>query len=94
VNHAHLVPDGVDGFIDAIDVRQVGECRLADCWRLGYEEHLVPGTGDFDFGHMFKRMEAAGFQGHYTNAFGDLDAMLTARDYLLEKARAAGVDVD
>lgn len=94
VNHAHLVPDGVDGFIDAIDVRQVGECRLADCWRLGHEEHLVPGTGDFDFGHLFKRMEQAGFKGHYTNAFGDLDAMLAARDYLVDKARAAGVDVD
>lgn len=94
VNHAHLVPEGVDGFIDALDVAQVGECRLADCHRLGHEVHLAPGEGDLDFGHMFKRMEDAGFKGHYTNAFGDLDAMLAARDVMVDTARAAGVRVD
>ena len=93
-NHAHLVPDGVDGFIDALDFRRVGEVRIADCFRNGFEEHLYPGKGDFDFGHMFKRIEAAGFKGHYTNAFGSLDDMLKARDYLVDKARAAGVAVD
>ena len=92
-NHAHLVPDGVDGFIDAIDFSRVGEVRLADCFRLGKEEHLKPGAGDFDFGNMFKRIEAAGFTGHYTNAFGTLDDMLAARDYLVNKARDAGVAV-
>ena len=93
-NHAHLVPDGVDGFIDALDFRRVGEVRIADCFRNGFEEHLYPGKGDFDFGHMFKRIEAAGFKGHYTNAFGSLDDMLNARDLLVERARAAGVAVD
>ena len=93
-NHAHLVPDGVDGFIDALDFRRVGEVRLADCFRNGFEEHLYPGRGDFDFGRMFKRIEAAGFTGHYTNAFGSIEDMLNARDYLVEKARAAGVAVD
>jgi sugar phosphate isomerase/epimerase len=93
-NHAHLVPDGVDGFIDALDFRRVGEVRIADCFRNGFEEHLYPGKGDFDFGHMFKRIEAAGFKGHYTNAFGSLDDMLNARDLLVEKARAAGVAVE
>lgn len=93
-NHAHLVPDGVDGFIDALDFRRVGEVRIADCFRNGFEEHLYPGKGDFDFGNMFKRIEAAGFKGHYTNAFGSLDDMLKARDGLVEKARAAGVAVD
>ena len=93
-NHAHLVPDGVDGFIDALDFRRVGEVRIADCWRNGFEEHLYPGKGDFDFGSMFKRIEAAGFKGHYTNAFGSLDDMLRARDGLVEKARAAGVVVE
>jgi len=48
-NHAHLVPDGVDGFIDAIDFARVGEVRLADCVRLGKEQHLKPGEGDLDF---------------------------------------------
>ncbi len=92
-NHAHLVPDGVDGFIDAIDFSRVGEVRLADCIRLGKEQHLKPGAGDLDFGNLFKRIEAKGFKGHYTNAFGTLDEMLAGREYQLQKARAAGVAV-
>jgi sugar phosphate isomerase/epimerase len=92
-NHAHLVPDGVDGFIDAIDFARVGEVRLADCHRLGKEEHLRPGDGDLDFGNLFKRIEAKGFKGHYMNAFGTLADMLAGRDYEIDKARAAGVEI-
>ena len=90
-NHAHLVPEGVDGFIDAIDFARVGEVRLADCRRLGKEEHLQPGAGDLDFGNMFKRIEAKGFKGHYMNPFGTLDGMLAGREYEIGKAREAGV---
>ena len=93
-SHAHLVPEGVDGFIDAIDLAQVGEVRLADCFRNGFEAHLRPGEGDLDFGHLFRRLEGAGFKGHYTNAFGSLDDMLAGRDELVRLARAAGVSVD
>jgi sugar phosphate isomerase/epimerase len=93
-NHAHLVPEGVDGFIEALDFRRVGEVRLADCYRNGHEVHLVPGQGDLDFGNLFARIEAAGFSGHYTNAFGSLDDMLAAREHLVAIARAAGVSVD
>jgi sugar phosphate isomerase/epimerase len=93
-NHAHLVPEGVPGFIDAIDLSRVEEVRLADCFRNGYEEHLKPGAGDLDFGDMFRRLEGGGFKGHYTNAFGSLDDMLAARTYLLAMAKAAGVKVD
>ena len=92
-NHAHLVEDGVDGFIDAIDFSRVGEVRLADCHRLGKEEHLRPGEGDLDFGNLFKRIEAKGFKGHYTNAFGTLADMLAGRDYEIMRAREAGVAV-
>ena len=88
------MPEGVDGFIDALDFARVGEVRLADCFRNGHEVHLVPGQGDLDFGRMFRRIEAAGFKGHYTNAFGSLDDMLAARAPLVEMARAAGVSVD
>ena len=76
VNHAHLVPEGVGGFVDALDMGQVEEVRLADCFRNGYEVHLKPGAGDLDFPDMFKRIEGAGFIGHYMNAFGSLDDML------------------
>lgn len=94
VNHAHLVPEGVEGFADALDFALVGEVRLADCHRNGYEVHLKPGAGDLDFADMFRRVEGGGFKGHYTNAFGSLEDRLTAREYLVARARQAGVAVD
>lgn len=93
-NHAHLLPGGVAGFVDAIPMDRVEEVRLADCFRLGKEVHLLPGQGDFDFGDMFKRVEAAGFTGVYTNAFGSVDDMHAARARFVDEARAAGVTVD
>ena len=93
-NHAHLMPDGVASWVAGIPMERVREVRLADCWRNGHEEHLVPGQGDFDFGDMFRLIEARGFRGHYTNAFGTLEEMQWARGYMVEKARAAGVMVD
>ncbi|MBC7780471.1 MAG: sugar phosphate isomerase/epimerase [Proteobacteria bacterium] len=90
-NHAHLVPEGVDGFIDAIDFARVGEVRLADCDRLGHEVHRAPGEGDLDFARMFQRIETAGFSGHSMQAFGTLDAMLAGREYLVAEAAKVGV---
>lgn len=92
-NHAHLVPEGVAGFINALDFRRVGEVRLADCYRNGHEVHLVPGKGNLDFGAMFRMIEGKGYKGHYTNAFGTLEDMAGARDYLVDRAREAGVNV-
>ncbi|MGH7045436.1 MAG: sugar phosphate isomerase/epimerase family protein [Stellaceae bacterium] len=93
VNHAHLVEDGVAGFVAALDMSRVAEVRLADCWRNGREVHLKPGAGDLDFVDMFRRVEAAGFTGHYMNAFGSLDDMLDGRDTLVRQAQAAGLDI-
>jgi sugar phosphate isomerase/epimerase len=92
-NHAHLVPEGVAGFVDALDFARVDEVRLADCVRNGYEVHLRPGDGDLDFVDMFRRIEGAGFRGHYMNAFGSLDDMLAGRDALVRLADAAGIDI-
>ena len=78
-NHAHLVPEGVQGFIDAMPLPRVREVRLADCFRNGREEHLNPGQGDFDFAALFRMMEAKGYTGHYMNAFGSFDDMMNAR---------------
>lgn len=90
-NHAHLVPEGIEGFVAALDFARVGEVRLADCFRNGHEVHLPPGEGDLDFGRLFRLVEDRGFAGCYTNAFGTLDDMLAARDYLVREAAAAGV---
>jgi sugar phosphate isomerase/epimerase len=89
-NHAHLVPEGVAGFVDAMPVERVVEVRLADCFRNGHEQHLRPGAGDFDFPDLFRRLEAKGFTGHYMNAFGSLEDMLEGRSILENLFRCAG----
>ncbi len=90
VNHATLVPEGIDGFIDGMPMDRCEEVRLADN-HGEYELHMFPGEGIIDFGSMFRRIEGAGFSGHYTNAFGNLDDCLRGRDVLVEMAAAAGV---
>jgi sugar phosphate isomerase/epimerase len=81
VNHAHLVPEGIGGFIDAFGVARIGEVRLAD--NTGeYEIHLRPGEGTIDFKSMFARLESDGYRRHYTMAFGSLDDKIKARDRL------------
>jgi sugar phosphate isomerase/epimerase len=92
VNHAHLVPEGIAGFVEAIDMGRVEEVRLADCFRNGHEVHLKPGAGDIDFADTFQRIEGKGFKGHYTNAFGSLDDMLAGRDELVRLAGLARSD--
>jgi sugar phosphate isomerase/epimerase len=79
VNHAHLVPDGIGGFLDAFGVGRIGEVRLAD--NTGdYEVHLRPGEGTIDFGALFERLESSGYRRHYTLAFGGQADKLAARD--------------
>lgn len=89
-NHAHLWPEGIDGYLDALDFSRCAEVRLADC-RGHVEEHIQPGEGTIDFAAMFRRIEGMGYSGHYTNAFGSLDDMLKGRDYLVERARTVGI---
>src|SRR5262249_58442620 len=63
INHAHLVPEGIDGFLDAMDLARCGEVRVADSHGR-YEEHLRPGEGSIDFKRMFARIEGGGYRGH------------------------------
>jgi sugar phosphate isomerase/epimerase len=86
VNHAHLVPEGIDGHIDGLDMKRCGEIRLADN-RGDKEQHLKPGEGNIDFRRMFQRLENAGYRGHYMNAFGSVDDMLAGREYLAKQAQ-------
>ena len=86
VNHAHLTAEGIDGFLDSLDLSRCGEVRIADC-RGTVEEHLYPGRGTIDFPAMFARIEGSGYRGPYTQAFGSLDDMLAGRDTLAAMAR-------
>lgn len=79
-NHAHLVPEGIGGFLDALGLERIGEVRLAD--NTGeYEVHLVPGQGTIDFVSLFRRLEGSGYAGHYMMAFGTDEEKLKARDF-------------
>jgi len=80
-NHSHLVPDGVDGFLDAFGIDRIGEVRLAD--NTGdYEVHLIPGEGNLDFTNLFTRLENAGYKGHYSMAYGSDEQRIESRNQL------------
>jgi sugar phosphate isomerase/epimerase len=86
VNHANLVPEGINGFIDAFGISRIGEVRLAD--NLGDKEvHLNPGEGNIDFASLFTRLESAGYQDHYMMAFGNQADKLAARDFFEQCSR-------
>ena len=81
VNHSHLVPEGIDGFLDEFGIERIGEVRLAD--NTGeYEVHLVPGDGTIDFRSLISRLESSGYQRHYTMAYGTNEQKLQSRDAL------------
>ena len=71
---------------------RVEEVRLADCWRNGYEVHLTAWRRRSRFRRHVPRIEGKGFAGHYMNAFGSLDDMLSGRDDLVRRAAEAGID--
>lgn len=81
VNHSHLVPEGVDGFLDAFGIERIGEVRLAD--NTGeYEIHMIPGEGNIDFKNVFSRLESAGYTGHYSMAYGSPEQKIESREKL------------
>ncbi len=90
INHAHYDPVGIKGFVDGMDMGRCEEVRVADNNGL-YELHMHPGTGTVDFVDMFRRIEATGFKGHYMCGWGTIDQMLEGRDYLVDRAREAGI---
>ena len=90
VNHATLVPEGIDGFLDALPLERCGEVRLADN-NGEYEIHMYPGEGIIDFANLFKRLESTGYRGHYMSNYGSLEDMLKGREVLLQAAAQAGI---
>lgn len=87
-NHAQLVPEKFDGFIDALGVDRIGIVMVADC-RGEYEEHLLPGQGNLDFARLFTRLEAAGYGGFYLLTFGPKDDTFAGRTYILDQLQSA-----
>ncbi len=93
INHAHYDEDGIAGWIDGMDMSRCEEVRVADN-NGEYELHMHPGTGTVDFTDMFRRIEGAGFQGHYMCGWGTLEQMLAGREIFLGHARHAEICVD
>ncbi len=93
-NHAHFLPGvGIESFVDAMDFSLCCEIRLADN-NGSYEVHQQPGEGSIDFGALFKKIEGMGYKGHYTNGFGSMEDMLIGRDYMVARAKDAGVRIN
>lgn len=90
INHAHYDPIGIAGFVDGMGMERCEEVRVADN-NGEYELHMHPGEGTVDFVDMFRRIEGAGFKGHYMCGWETLDRMLEGRDYLQARAVEAGV---
>ena len=80
-NHSNLVPEGIDGFLDAFGIERIGEVRLADN-DGNYEVHLIPGEGNIDFNNLFTRLEGTGYKGHYSMAYGSDEQRIESRNQL------------
>lgn len=80
--HAHLVPDGVTGFLDAFGVDRIAQVRLTD--NTGeYEVHLVPGQGNMDFPGLFRRLDQMGYGAWFSLDFGtDADKVRVRDEWL------------
>ena len=77
--HAHLVPEGWAGFLDAFGAANIGQVRLND--NTGeYEVHLVPGEGNIDFEGLFARLKQEGYTGPFSFGFGTPADKIRVRD--------------
>lgn len=92
-NHAHMLPYGITGFVEQMEkagvgVDSIGEVRLADN-RGEIEEHLYPGTGNLDFGAMFRLLEGRGYRGHYMQDYMTVPDMVRGRHVVADLADTA-----
>ena len=79
LSHAHLVPEGIHGFLEVFGIDRIGEVRVSD--NLGDKEgDLKPGKGNIDFASLFQRLESAGFRHHYILTWGSWQEELEIRD--------------
>jgi sugar phosphate isomerase/epimerase len=79
VAHAHLVPEGWQGFLAGLGADNIGQVRVNDN-RGDYEIHLVPGEGTIDFAAFFAELGRLGYQGWFNLGFGDDADKVRIRD--------------
>jgi sugar phosphate isomerase/epimerase len=83
VAHAHLVPEGWKGFLDAFGVSRIGQVRLNDN-QGDYEIHLVPGEGNIDFKAVFAQLRQRGYKGWFSLGFGNDADKIRVRDQFVK----------
>lgn len=88
LNHAYMTEEGIEGFLDALDLGRCGEVRLADN-RGEIEEHLRPGEGTMDFAAIFALIEGRGYRGHYMQDYTTIEDMAAGREILARYAPPA-----
>lgn len=81
--HAHLVPEGITGFLAAFGISRIAQVRLTDNTGA-YEVHLVPGEGTIDFVDLFRRLDEAGYHGPFSLDFGTDEDKVRVRDRWLQ----------
>ncbi len=62
-NHAHLVPERVDGFLAEMPLDRVAEVRLADCFRTGRRSIFALGKAILTFPGCSRRWRHADLPG-------------------------------
>ncbi|MHB0867843.1 MAG: sugar phosphate isomerase/epimerase family protein [Chloroflexota bacterium] len=80
VGHAHLLPGGVDSFIDAFGPK-LGGLHLHDNDGV-LDRHWAMGSGTIDWPSLFARLDKMSYQGGYTIELADDQAALESQRYL------------
>ena len=65
--------------MERFGIDRIHHVLLADNRGL-FEEHLIPGEGNIDFKSLLRKLESAGYQGHYLLTFGGLEDKLRVRE--------------
>lgn len=80
VGHAHLLPGGVEPFIDHFGPR-IGGLHLHDNDGL-FDRHWAMGKGTIDWAMVFRRMEEIGYRGSGTIELQKYELVLESKQHL------------
>lgn len=80
VGHAHLLPGGVDAFLEAFGPR-IGGLHLHDNDGV-IDRHWAMGSGTIDWPNLFCRLQEMSYRGGYTIELSGDEDVLASRQYL------------
>lgn len=80
VGHAHLIPGGIEPFIDAFGSR-IGGLHLHDNDGI-VDRHWAMGKGTIDWVRVFSRLQEIGYQGSATIELRRLEDVVASKEHL------------